>query len=349
MTDDDVLSELDPILAAADTSSNPWTTVATGPLEGQRIYVPDFDLARRLLGIPIGLGYATEQQSGRVAKALDAWIAHEFRRAGFPENSMWPRAKRPRVLPGDLAPLEAAIRNVHNRLNELEDRLDRYAQKAVKKGLKAKRPSLRGVTGAVNSLSKVLPGRSSSEILGEHYVKQVDVVNSTWQRGPDILISTKTQFSSYLNNKNNRYEEALGEGTNLRHRYPFAAMGFAHFVRTNIYDETGAFDYLRNQLARLRKPDGPFHATMLIAGDWDATALDLTSVEDTAEQLSAARFFSDIVHAIITSSGPDLHRDVRFRKQGEPKGGLPPVEGAVASDETVELDPALVDDPLEDS
>ena len=94
------------------------------------------------------------------------------------------------------------------------------------------------------------------------------------------MISGKTQFSSYLNNKNNRYEEAVGEATNLRDRHPLAAMGFAYLVRPTSFDEEGAFEYLRNQLARLRNPDGFYDATMLLALDWDDETKSLAAIQN---------------------------------------------------------------------
>lgn len=62
----DVLSSLDPILASASTSGSPW--VAPVHAENERVYVPDYDLATRLLAVPIGEGRAEEQKTGRVAK-----------------------------------------------------------------------------------------------------------------------------------------------------------------------------------------------------------------------------------------------------------------------------------------
>ena len=87
MADESVLLQLDPILTAADQTKTVWCEDGT--------YAPDYDLARQLLAVPISQGYASKQQSGRVAKALDAWIAHELRRAGFPQHAVWPRTKEP--------------------------------------------------------------------------------------------------------------------------------------------------------------------------------------------------------------------------------------------------------------
>lgn len=255
MADESALAPLDPILATADVSSSPWNAT-TGS------YKPDYDLARKLLAVPISQGSAKKQQSGRVAKALDAWIAHELRRCGFPPDAVWPRAKEPRVLPDDVAPIEQAVEDAQAKLEKHAAALARFSAQATKKGVKQE-PSLRALRSAIAKIvvsgkNKPFPGTSNAHILGRFYVKQVDVVVSSWQHGPDVLISTKTQFSSYGNNKNNRYEEAVGEITNLRDRHPMAAMGFAFVVRTNLYDEPGAFAYLRDLLIRLRRPDGAF-------------------------------------------------------------------------------------------
>jgi hypothetical protein len=340
-TDDDdddenagaVLEELDAILAEVDIESSPWVEPVHPEYEGQRVYVPDYDLARRLLAVPISQGYAKEQQSGRVAKALDAWIAAELRRAGFPPDAVWPRSKRPRVLPGDLVPVETAVAEALTRLDEFEARLRSYASTTAKKGVKQKVPSLYRVRPAIRNVLEALPGEAAAHILGRFYVKQVDVVVSTWQRGPDVLVSSKTAFSSYLKNKNNRYEEAVGEVTNLRDRHPRAATGFAFLVRTNIFEEVGAFAYLRDLLVRLRKPDGDFDATMLLAGDWNDVDLELGTVDDPAEILSAPRFFADLLNAVMTNAPVDLHQELRRRKQGEPPGGLPPLDETVAPEQ----------------
>jgi hypothetical protein len=332
MADDaDVLAALDAILADRDTRGSPWVEPIHPQTEGERTYVPDYDLATQLLAIPIEEGKAEEQQTGRVAKALDAWIAHELRRAGFPESAVFPRRRRPRVLSAELAPLEAQLDHVLSTLAEEEASL-----RASGEGTYLRPVRLRH---AVARLRRLVPGTANADILGRFYVKQVDVVVSSWQRGPEVLVSTKTQFSSYLNNKNNRYEEAVGEATNLRDRYPMAAMGFAFLVRSNIHDERGAFVYLRNQLARLRKPDGPFDATMLLVADWDDAGKALSPIEDSVEPLTARVFYEDLLDAVMNNTPVDLHQELRLRKQGEPPGGMPPPDEGAAPDEAADFDP----------
>lgn len=299
---EDSLSALDPLLADADLESSPWHGDA---------YEPDADLLRQLLSIPIQAGHG--QQSGRVAKALDAWIAHELRRAGFPEGAVSPRRQRPRMMPGEVADLE---RHIHALVDLVET--EQAAGRTV--------PSR--VRTAIRRLSRLLPGSADANVLGRFYVKQVDVLVSAWQRGPDVLVSTKTMLSSYLKNKNNRYEEAVGEATNLRDRYPMASMGYAYLVRSNIYEEGGAYAFIRDLLVRLRKPDGAFDATMLLVGEWDDETRTLVSVKDPAEELSTARFFADLLNAVMDNTPVEQHKPVRLKRMGdEPPGGLPPADG----------------------
>jgi hypothetical protein len=80
---------------------------ANEPLWINGTFAADLDLFRELLSIPIAQG--DRQESGRPAKAFDAWIAHGLRRAGFPDDAVWPRLKRPRVLIEGLSKLETSI------------------------------------------------------------------------------------------------------------------------------------------------------------------------------------------------------------------------------------------------
>jgi len=338
MAGEKVLVELDPILEGADTAKSPWK-------DGR--YRPDMDLARRLLQVPIGKSLADDQATGRVAKSLDAWIAHELRRAGFPEGAVWPRRTPPRVQPEDLEPALTQVDVALERLKTFEKRLRKYEGEAKDRGLNRSAPKLHEVRPAIRDIGEALPGSTNAEILGAFYNKQVDVVVSSWHRGPDVLISTKTMFSSYLNNKNNRYEEAVGEGKNLRDRYPLAAMGFAYLVRNNIFrpdEERGAYEYLRNLLARLRKPHGFFDATMLLVGKWDdGKDPELEEVEDPTisnppeTNLSAPKFFEDLIGAMLAYTPADVHTSIRYRDK-EPPGGVPSLDEEVAPDEAAAFD-----------
>jgi hypothetical protein len=170
-----------------------------------------------------------------------------------------------------------------------------------------------------------VPGTHEAYILGDFYAKQIDVGMSSWQRGPDLLISTKTMFSAYRKNLKNRHEEAVGEVSSLRRRHPMAAMGYAYLVHRNIFEEEGAYAILYDILTRLRRPSETFDATMLLVADWDGITLSptVTNIDQPATDLTASIFFTDLIDAVMSRSPISEHQAVRLRRHGEPVGGLP--------------------------
>jgi len=93
----DVFDAFEPAIRARP-AVNPWLV---DPTTGDQAFHPDYKLLSELVGIPIAAGSGSE--SGRLAKAIDAWVAQELRRAGFGDDEVWPRLTKPRVLPRDLA------------------------------------------------------------------------------------------------------------------------------------------------------------------------------------------------------------------------------------------------------
>lgn len=102
MPDKDVFDAFEGAICAR-SRLNPWAADEGGG----RGYRPDYDLLGELVGIPIAAGSGSE--SGRLAKAIDAWVASELRRAGFGDDEVWPRLSKPRVLPRDLALFAEAL------------------------------------------------------------------------------------------------------------------------------------------------------------------------------------------------------------------------------------------------
>jgi hypothetical protein len=301
---DDGFAPFDSLLAASDTASSPWVGDS---------FIPDLDLLQRMLSIPIGQG--DKQESGRIAKAFDAWVAHQLRRAGFPKDAVWPRLRRPRVLAEGLGELEAKL-----------DRLALELQIVEAGGAGHHRP--RELRSAIRALERHSLGSASAYVLGDFYAKQIDVGLSSWARGPDILISTKTMFSAYGKNLKNRHEEAVGEVSSLRRRHPMAAMGYAYLVRQDILELSSAYATLYDILTRLRRPGETFDATLLLVADWDEDDLDagVILLDEPAAELAASRFFQDIVLSVIERSPSKVHQDVRLRRGGLPVGGLDPEE-----------------------
>lgn len=72
----DAFGAYDAELLTASTAS-PWTRL----LKRESRFEPDYALLTRLLSKPVAAGEVSE--SGRFAKAIDAWLASELRRAGF--------------------------------------------------------------------------------------------------------------------------------------------------------------------------------------------------------------------------------------------------------------------------
>ena len=295
MQGDDAFAEFDPLLPPVGPEASPWT---------DGFYVADVDLLRQLIARPIGRG--DKQESGRAARAFDSWVAHELRRAGFPPDSVWPRNRRPRVLPEDLSQLADAAASLDRELRKFEDDNDKKRLKPA---------SLRKAIRDVVSNS---PGSSTAYVLGDFYAKQIDVGMSSWRRGPDILISTKTMFSSYYKNLKNRHEEAVGEVSSLRRRHPMAAMGYALMVHKSIHDSDGAYLIAHDILERLKRESETFDATMLLVGDWDDSEEFPTveSIDQPSSKLDAASFFTALIDAATSRTPVREHAEVRARRSG---------------------------------
>lgn len=265
------------VLAERLTAS-PWAHNA----DGGRRFEPDFDALASLISIPIEAG--SESQTGRLAKAIDAWTANELRRAGFDEDEVWPRLTKPRVLPRDLA--------------------------LYLRGLPVKERA--AAEARVLANKSVAP--SDARVLGRAYVKQVDVLIAQWSRGPELLISTKSMVSSFRNNLPNRFEESYGDAKNLRGRYPLVSMGFLMLMRSTVADEAGTLDRVTDMLRKLRDDQDVYDATCLVLAEW-ADAPDFAGVTIRQDlvppDLSAGAFLAGLVDAVLVRTPIDMHVPVR--------------------------------------
>jgi hypothetical protein len=212
---------------------NPW--------QADGSFAPDYETLARLLGVPLML--AATVTSGVPALALDVWVAYELRRAGLEADWVWPRAEPPRVVSRDLLRFIDSV--------PMKTRAELLGR--LRSGL-----STNQTTGA------------SAKLLGKNYTKQVDVVVSAWETGPEVLISTKRMDSSFGNNAANRIEESYGDAKNLRLRYPQAACGFVFGLRSTAWDksakpgEAGIADRLVDLLAKMGMETDAYHATALV-------------------------------------------------------------------------------------
>lgn len=238
--------------------SNPWQSDARG---GPRGYAPDYPTLQRLLGVPLLLG--APSQSGVPALALDVWTAYELRRAGFAPDLVWPRATAPRILPSTLvALLKDATRT----------------QRDVLESMLRSGKTFGNETGA------------SANILGKNYVKQVDVVMSSWNTGPELMISTKRMDSSFGKNAANRVEESYGDAKNLRSRHPQAALGFLYCLSSDAFTPQYAdvAAWIVDLLSKLGREDDAYDGVCLVVPDLNDRVDDAAPHLDDEDPLVAA-------------------------------------------------------------
>lgn len=280
MAKPDSFSPFDEALAAAPLT-DPWTH-SWGEAPS---YLPDYRTAQSLLSIPVeaGKGWA----SGALANSVDSWLAHELRRAGFGPDEVWPRATRPRILPRDVA--------------VLLEKLPRALSDEVRSKLMA--------------LPIVAP--TDAKILGRAYEKQVDVAIARWDRGPELLLSTKTMVSSFGKNLSNRFEEAYGDAGNLRSRYPLAAVGFFFVQRdTILLQEPDAFEKTVDMMRKLRDTgsgDG-YTATGLALVRWsDEDSSVKLELDRVPEDIRPAQFMTKMIEQILAATSVTHHVEVRSR------------------------------------
>jgi hypothetical protein len=235
------------VLSSPARHTNPWQAAPPGEPD----FLPDYDALRLLLGVPLLL--RASSQSGVPAKALDVWIAYELRRAGLEPDRVWPREYAPRVLPAEITTLLDGL------------------PKTIAGDLRAR------ITAGLAGLS------SGSTLLGKNYVKQVDVVMSSWQTGPELMISTKRMGSSFGKNAPNRVEESYGDAKNLRLLHPISALGFFYALRsTALTKEADAAAWLIDLLIKLGREDDAYDAVGLIVPEW-ADAVNVPEADDEEE------------------------------------------------------------------
>lgn len=309
-------------LVAGSPLTSPWIWP-----NGQLRFEPKYELLEELLAVPVRLGLTT--QSGMPAKAIDVWVAHELRRAGFEPDEVWPRATTPRVLPRDIARLRG-LAGMVNLSKQLFERVDAGRVQG-------------GITGA------------DARILGKAYEKQVDVVMAQWARGPELLVSTKRMDSSFGKNALNRIEESYGDAKNLRGRHPLAATGFLFVMRSTAFEtERNTALRLMDLLVKLAQEEDAYDATAIIIVEWKDLASGAEIAEevddDKARALNVAvkirhdlipeallpdRFLESMVSAVLDRTPVDLHEEAR-RRLGEEVPDEEGGTGAVGSEAPAE-------------
>ena len=269
-------------MAGADKTYTPFDSLIAGrpltpvPWQSDGTFQPDYELLEQLLAVPLDTG------SGAVPTALDVWVAQELRRAGFEEDVVWPRRVAPRVLSRDLVLVERAL--------------------AGSLPPKLKNP---------------LKGSVEARVLGEFYEKQIDVLMAHWDRGAELMVSTKTQLGSYGKNLHNRFEEYVGDIRNLRGRFPMASMGVLHLVHSNIDGESGAWDFTVDMMRKLQLEPQGYDTTCVLLAHWEGGSGPVQlRLDRTPEDLSATKFFSKLIHALLDRTPITVHPKARGMMPG---------------------------------
>lgn len=266
------------LAAPNGTHTNPWISSQDGALH----FEPDYSTLAKLLGVPLYLKAGT--QSGVPALALDVWLSYELRRAGFNLDQVWPRPNHPRILP---APISSLLTSLPRELR------GQLAERVFNKD------SISGVTS------------SSASILGKNYFKQVDVIITDWDTGPELLISTKRMDSSYGKNAPNRIEESYGDAKNLRLRHPLAALGFVFGLRSDILDlEPRTAKWLFDLLTKLGREDDAYHATCLVLMEYSDDDAAIPNTEETRPAANEFESVDDAEDASVSASNSTVDREI---------------------------------------
>lgn len=235
-----------------------------------------------------------KSQGGDMPQAIDLWVARELRRAGYEADAVWPREQEPRVLPASVA---RAVTRLSKR-----DRENPAVARIVAK------------SGAVSPV-----------VFGEFFPKSVDVLVADWDRGMELMVSTKGMTSSFGKNMNNRWEEFAGDLRNLRGRFPLAVLGIVYLADASIQKAGNNYGRLVDMLLRLRlkAPLNPAYdaTTLLLARPDDGKARLV--MDDVPTELHPDQFFEGLLRAAFERL-PVSERDGARKLYG--RGALPTAE-----------------------
>ncbi len=144
-------------------------------------------------------------------------------------------------------------------------------------------------------------------ILGAYMPKEIDVALVPPNSGPLLAISCKSQMSSIVKNTINRFEEYVGDATNLHTRFPMLVFGFLMLVP--VAGETwanGPTEGLRriaalleraNARQKINEPPGGYDASALLFVDFGASPPKVMNYPDPQTQptVRIEHFFDRLV------------------------------------------------------
>ena len=142
--------------------------------------------------------------------------------------------------------------------------------------------------------------------------------------GPRTRAAAEHQGAGVVLRQNlpNRFEEAYGDASNLRGRYPLAATGFLFVQRSTLLrEEPDAFERTVDMIRKLRDNGGHggYTATGLALVGWDEAAegrpivtVQLVRVPD---DISPSQFIAALIEQIVTVTPVSHHVPVREKRE----------------------------------
>ena len=245
---------------------------AIGSPWGAAGYTADLDRLTGLISRCVGDNTWRARETGDLGLALDLWVADELRRAGYEPDAVWPRAINPRVLPASVA---RSIRRL---------------------------PASRRDDPIVKRI-EASAGSVGAAVHGEFFPKAVDVLVADWDRGVELMVSTKAMVSSFGKNLTNRWEEFVGDLRNIRGRFPMASLGVVFLADHSIVTaEPNSYQRLLDMLRKLRLvgvSGGSYDATMLLLARPVGAGSAILELGDMPPDLGPSQFYEALLTRVF--------------------------------------------------
>jgi hypothetical protein len=295
---------------AAVLGSSP--TIARWTNEG---FVPDLDLLGRVLAHTD----PTQVRGASVATGLDFWVAAMLRQAGV--RGVVPQATEPFYVSGLATALQAEFSNVEDAVRDLEVAGRQVSQRELGRAIQRSTRQLASATRRIRSSVE----RSTVAILGESRRKQVDVFVAEWDRGLELLVSTKTVAlaapEELVKNLPNRWEEFDGDLKNLRGRFPLAVIGALLMIPASA--RANSLPAFVDMMLKLTAADRPwvnaYDCAALIIADWDRATGDSVPIrnaefssDDLPPSLQPEQFFRELLHRLLDRAPVTEHVEARM-------------------------------------
>lgn len=296
---------------ASQESSAGWTESG---------FIPDL----QLLGRVLALADPKDVRGGSVASALDLWAAATLRSAGI--HNVVPRAVEPFFISKGSSDALSEFSAVDTELHSLLSSIETVAGSNGATHVRQLAQKHRRLVSALKRVRAELE-RGTTAVLGESRRKQVDVFVADWDRGLELLISTKSfalaaDPKEVVKNLPNRWEEFDGDLKNLRGRFPLAAIGALTIVPAVVLD--GTLPAFVDMMTKLTAPGRPWvngydRAAIIVVEPWDANSVESVRIlNDTLDpdmlpqELRPESFFDALLAKLLERAPIAEHERARL-------------------------------------